>query len=256
MTGLKIRNILPRFLRKPLWGNRELWGLSVNTADGDWKKYQEALGAFYTTTQRSGVGMTVNDAGYRVVTSISFANKVVLEIGAGDIRHIQYWNDPPKKYILADISEEMMERAKKRLDQHKVPYEALMLQREEPLPIPDQSVDVVISFYSLEHLYPIDPYLDEMLRVLRPGGVLLGAIPAEGGLAWGLGRFCTSRRWFKKHTSIDPDKIICWEHPNFADHIIRVLDRRMNRQSIRYWPFAWLQALDFNLIVQLQYRKK
>lgn len=256
MAGFKIRNYLPRFLGNPLWGNRERWGLNVNPADAHWEKYQEALGAFYTATQRRGVGATVNDAGYRVISDIGFAGKVVLEVGAGDVRHIRYWAAQPKKYILADISEEMMSRARSRLDQNNVAYEALMLRRGEPLPVADHSVDVVISFYSLEHLYPFAPYLEDMLRVLKPGGVLIGAIPAEGGLAWGLGRFFTSRRWFKSHTSIDPDKIICWEHPNFADEIIRALDSRMARQKVKYWPLPWLPALDLNLIVQFQYRKK
>lgn len=255
MIGLIIRKFMPRFLRNLLWGNRDRWGLNVNSADADWEKYQEALGAFYSATQRSGIGKTVNDAGYRVISDISFAGKVVLEIGAGDIRHVRYWADQPDKYILADISDEMMGRAKSRLDYHGVPYDALMLQREQPLPLADGSVDVIVSFYSLEHLYPLSPYMDEMLRVLKPGGTLIGAIPAEGGLAWGIGRALTSRRWFKKNTTIDPDKIICWEHPNFADEILRVLDARMERQRVSFWPLPWLPLLDSNLIIRFQYRR-
>jgi len=65
----------------------------------------------------------------------------------------------------------------------------------------------------------------------------------------------TSRRWFKKNTNIDPDKIICWEHPNFADHIVRELDQMFTREAITYWPLPWLPLIDPNLVIRLCYRK-
>jgi hypothetical protein len=40
-------------------------------------------------------------------------------------------------------------------------------------------------------------------------------------MRWGLGRMVTSRRWFKAHTTIDLNKLICWEHPNFAPTVLR-----------------------------------
>ena len=93
-----------------------------------------------------------------------------------------------------------------------------------------------------------------MNRVLKPGGILVGAIPAEGGLGWGLGRALTSRRWFKKNTSINPDKIICWEHPNFADTIIKELDRVFKLQKISQWPLR-IPIIDINLIIKIIYKK-
>ena len=41
-----------------------------------------------------------------------------------------------------------------------------------------------------------------------------------------MGFWCmlTSRRWMKKNTNIDPDKIIYWEHPNFVSNIKFHLD--------------------------------
>ena len=65
----------------------------------------------------------------------------------------------------------------------------------------------------------------------------------------------TSRRWFKNNTTIDPDKIICWEHPNFADHILDELDQVFQREAVGYWPLSWLPALDLNLVIRLCYRK-
>jgi SAM-dependent methyltransferase len=257
MTNFVARKILPRFIRNTLWGDREQWGLAVDGNDPQWHKWQETYGEFYLANQREGIGTVINDAGYSVMTDINLTRKTVLEIGAGDIRHLKYWADRtrPDKYLLADISIDMMRLSTERLKAKGISYETLMLQREQPLPLESESVDVIISFYSLEHLYPLAPYLDEMLRVLKPGGTLIGAIPAEGGLAWGVGRALTSRRWFKKNTTIDPDKIICWEHPNYADDILYELDGRMERQRVSYWPLRALPLLDANLIIQYQYRR-
>jgi SAM-dependent methyltransferase len=47
----------------------------------------------------------------------------------------------------------------------------------ERLPLADESVDVVSAFDVLEHLVDPEPALAEVRRVLRPGGVLIGATP-------------------------------------------------------------------------------
>ena len=253
MAVFTIRNFLPSFLRKPLWGDRERWGLTVNVDDPHWLEWQKTYTQFYLANQREGIGTRVNDAGYHVMAEIDLNGKTVLEIGAGDIRHLNHWVGRPEKYLIADVSPDMMQIAAERLESSGVTHETLMLQREQPLPLADSSVDVIVSFYSLEHLYPLAPYLEDMLRVLKPGGTLIGAIPTEGGLAWGIGRALTSRRWFKKNTTIDPDKIICWEHPNFADEILMQLDAHMARQSISFWPTPKLPFLDSNLIIRFRY---
>jgi SAM-dependent methyltransferase len=255
MFKLMIRNWLPHRLRVPLWGDRERWGLTVNENDPCWSTWESTYLDFYAANQRAGVGTVVNDAGYRVMSSIDLSGKRVLEIGPGDIRHIAFWNGRPVEYLLADIQTGMLRKAESRLDEAGVAHRSILLQRGAPLPLEAASVDVVVSFYSLEHIYPLTPYLLEIDRVLRPNGFLIGAIPAEGGVAWGLGRMGTSRRWFKRNTTIDPDKIICWEHPNFADHILGELGQVFTRQAIDYWPLPWLPLLDLNLIIRLCYRK-
>jgi SAM-dependent methyltransferase len=246
---------MPGFLKHRLWGDRGRWGLEIDESDRDWQEWLTAYQGFYKANQRSGFGEVVNEAGYKVMSGLDLGGKRVLEIGAGDIRHLKFLKGTPEQYILADISDHMMRLAQESLSKRGIRHETLMIARNEPLPLQDASVDVVVSFYSLEHLYPLSPYLRDIHRVLRPGGLLIGAIPTEGGLAWGLGRYLTSRRWLKKHTKITPDKIICWEHPNFADEILHEMDCTFARVSVKYWPFLWLRLIDPNLIVQFVYRK-
>ncbi|KAA2212007.1 class I SAM-dependent methyltransferase [Teichococcus oryzae] len=45
------------------------------------------------------------------------------------------------------------------------------------IPLPDQSVDMVVSFETLEHFFEHDRFLEEVRRVLRPGGLLLLSSP-------------------------------------------------------------------------------
>jgi ubiquinone/menaquinone biosynthesis C-methylase UbiE len=45
------------------------------------------------------------------------------------------------------------------------------------IPLPDKSVDVAISFETLEHIHEQEEFLAELDRVLEPGGVLLISCP-------------------------------------------------------------------------------
>ena len=116
------------------------------------------------------------------------------------------------------------------------------------LPLETASQDVLISFYSLEHLNPFEPWMAELSRVLKPGGRLVGAIPAEGGIAWGVGRWLTSRRIMKAKYGLDIRKIICWEHVSFCDTILRRL-AAIGSVTEERWPFARM-PYDFSLIVK------
>ena len=45
------------------------------------------------------------------------------------------------------------------------------------IPLPDESVDLVVSFETLEHIEEQEAFLDEIARVLAPDGVLLMSCP-------------------------------------------------------------------------------
>ena len=124
---------------------------------------------------------------------------------------------------------------------------ALSLSTSYQLPFDNDQFDVVLSFYSLEHLRPIRLYLAQISRVLRPGGIFAGAIPTEGGLAWGVGRFLTSRRYVRQRIAVDLNKLVCWEHQNFADAILSELHRTFQSVSTTFWPLG-VPIIDLNLI--------
>jgi SAM-dependent methyltransferase len=260
---------LPACFSVPLFGDRERWGFVPVENDPCWREWTDQVySAFYYANQKGGVGNYINNAGYGILKGGDLSGMRVLEIGPGEIRHLPQWFPnsfserqgqgraiPYPQYVIADIRQDMLDRSVAVLKNAGLPCETQLLQRSQTaLPFADGEFDRIITFYALEHVYPLGPYLDEMKRILKPGGKLIGAIPAEGGLAWGLGRFLTSRRWLKKNTNIDPDKLICWEHPNFANYILSELSERFDQVCRQYWPFRF-PCVDLNLIVNFIYRK-
>ena len=58
----------------------------------------------------------------------------------------------------------------------------------------------------------------------------------------------------KKNTNINYDKVICWEHPNFATRIIQSLDKNLVRIKVNKVPNLYFD--DFSLIIKGVYKKK
>ncbi|MEM9357545.1 MAG: class I SAM-dependent methyltransferase [Pseudomonadota bacterium] len=257
MSYYALGHRLPRSLASPLFGDRVRFGVIPDEDDPTWQEWNRRHIEFYNANQRSSVGRIVNRAGHRIMADIDLTGKRVLEIGPGALDHIAFWNGMPAHFTCVDLDTSFMELAVKRLQDNGVPHNTALVSREHNgrIPVEPESYDVVLAFYSLEHIHPLQPHLDEVANILKPGGIFAGAIPCEGGLAWGLGRYLTSRRWLKKHTTINPDKLICWEHPNFGDDILNKLAQSFVVDRIGVWPLK-VPLIDCNLVAKFQCRRR
>jgi len=249
-----IYKYLPYSIFKPLFGDRKKWGLQTDFNDKDFRKWQdECYLEFYNDNQKGSIGTTVNHFGFQIMKEIDLSNKVILEVGPGSIEHLDYNTTKAHKYILADINKDFLDISSKRLEHYGIDNIETIQVEGLKIPLDNNSVDTIVSFHQLEHIYELDTYLQELKRILKPNGILIGAVPTEGGLAWGLGRFLTSRRYVKKHMDFDYDKIICWEHPNFINKIKNLLDKNFtNVKSIKK-PLG-IFPMDFNLSWSFIYR--
>ena len=176
-----IRQYLHKKIQSVLFGDRDKFGTKIQESDICWTKWLEFYQEFYFKTQQKGVGNFVNEMGYKILKNIDFSNKFILELGPGNLPHRKFWLNKPKKFYAIDANEEFLSLTKKKVD---CEYEGIKVLRSDNIPVTDDSIDIILSFYSLEHIYHLDKMLLEFSRILKKDGMIIGAIPNEGGIAW------------------------------------------------------------------------
>ena len=102
------------------------------------------------------------------------SGKRVLDAACGEGYGSAMLAQSAQSVVGVDLSEASINHARQR-------YPAANLRFEQAncleLPLPDASVDIVVSFETLEHLAEHDELLQEFKRVLRPGGFLALSSP-------------------------------------------------------------------------------
>jgi len=83
-----------------------------------------------------------------------------------------------------DFSLSSVTRVRERFSDHPL-FRGATLASELPTPLPEQSMDMVISVEMVEHLFDehLGPTFEEFKRLLRPGGTLIVTTPNEENLA-------------------------------------------------------------------------
>lgn len=251
---IMLRDVLPYGIFKILFGDRKKYGTRMEKDDPEFKYWTEKQFDFYSENQTKGIGRFISDWGYKVIDKLDFYGKTVIELGPGTLPHEKYIrrNSKPKKYIIADINRKFLLESSKKLTALGIEVQEIETDGVH-ISLPQNSVDIVLSFYQLEHVYELSEHIKEIKRILSEDGYLAGAIPSEGGILWGIGRSLTTRpKAFKQ--GINYDKVICWEHPNFCDRIIDELDKNFKRLEMRKYPVNFL-PYDLSFIVRFIYKK-
>ena len=99
---------------------------------------------------------------------------LVLDYGAGEGKHLHLVRSVRRHARLVGVDVRAPHRP--------VDFEFHRVASDAPLPFATDAYDVVISCDVLEHVANLEQSLDEIHRVLRPGGSFIGFVPAEGGL--------------------------------------------------------------------------
>jgi SAM-dependent methyltransferase len=90
-----------------------------------------------------------------------------LDAACGTGRYAEYLTAHGHRVVGVDSSPDMLDRARAR-----VPSGEFILGDLHCLPLPDSSVDLVVSSLALSHVPTLAPVMAEFARVLRPGGHL------------------------------------------------------------------------------------
>ena len=97
---------------------------------------------------------------------------VILDIGSGKTTPFHKALKPGITLIGADISAE-------ELRHNPYVHRALVCDVSRSIPLPDSSVDMVVSRSVLEHIPNVESFTREAMRLLRPGGWFIHALPAR-----------------------------------------------------------------------------
>lgn len=111
---------------------------------------------------------------YFVVNQIDLKNKVVLDIASGE----GYGSDILSRYAQSvtgvDISNESVEHAKNKYIKDNLKY---VQGDAAKIPLEDDSIDVVVSFETIEHHDKHTEMMQEIKRVLKADGILIISSP-------------------------------------------------------------------------------
>lgn len=225
--------------------------------DKMWISWQEAAPRIYDRIYYSGNPLVsrVNNSGHWLLEK-SFGPDVhfdrVLEVGAGTGFHLEQVKHTFNEYLMTDISADLLDKARVRHANRKnVGYD---IQDATALKYPDNSFDRLISVYNLEHLPQPHRVLREWRRILKPGGVLSISIPLDGGIAWRLGRYLTTRRTFARE-GLDLNYIIAREHVNPSYNLISLIRHYFSDVRETYFPLR-IPMVDLNLVYSCNIRVK
>lgn len=98
----------------------------------------------------------------------------VLDIAAGEGYGTAFLAQVARSAIGVELSESAVRHARKNYVRSNLSYLAGDARK---IPLRNQCVDVVVSFETIEHFYEQDSFLDEIRRVLRPGGKVIMSSP-------------------------------------------------------------------------------
>lgn len=102
---------------------------------------------------------------------VGSAKGVVLEIGFGPGYNLPFYSGVERLYAL-EPSRELYEYATERIKGVSFPIESLFCGAEQ-IPLPDSSVDSVVSTWTLCSVSDVQKVLSEIRRVLKPSGTFL-----------------------------------------------------------------------------------
>ena len=158
---------------------------------------------------------------------------IMLDVGCGEGRHIFgiMQQNPQMKCIGLDMDKKSLKKAEEGYAYFKSLSEAgaeFLIGSAYSIPLPDGSVDIVICSEVLEHLHEYADAINEIHRVLKPGGKFYASVPAS---------------W--------PEKI-CWalsrDYQNQPGGHLRIFNQKNLIEEIKQSGFSFLSSEKFHSI--------
>lgn len=139
---------------------------------------------FQRAAQRYGDASALQQASLRDLLADCPAQGVTLELGAGhgQLAHALAARDEVSAMIALDVSEAMLRQGMR--DQPSVAHKlARVVASALAIPLPEHSVDTIVSHFALHWCLAPQAVAAELQRVIRRDGLVQLAIPVAGSLA-------------------------------------------------------------------------
>ena len=173
----------------------------------------------------------------------------VLEIGANKGEHLPHVKHPFDEYIMTDIED--------RIDQNQLNERvSFSIQDVCDLQFPSNYFDRVIVTCVIQHVDYPERALNELLRVLKPGGNARILLQSDSSLLFRLIRALTTLRFARKVNKLeDVQLFFAREHKNNYLNLITIAkfvyrDSNFNSLGwpIKIWPLEIFRILEFRKI--------
>lgn len=99
-----------------------------------------------------------------------------LDYGGGNGDFVTYLSAHTSKAIIVDVIEKPKNKDKN--------YTYIQISPDEELPFSKNYFDVITLLEVLEHVVDEQKTINEIVRVLKPGGTLILSVPSQGLLSW------------------------------------------------------------------------
>ncbi|HKL44061.1 MAG TPA: class I SAM-dependent methyltransferase [Candidatus Absconditabacterales bacterium] len=110
----------------------------------------------------------------------------IIDLGAGDGRLFKYFENVPfRKYTACDIAPELLAHHPER----GIKIEKVVCDLETTLPFDEDSFDIAMSFFVLEHISDLQSMFEETYRILKNGGkFIIGHFLQRREFEWSIGK--------------------------------------------------------------------
>ena len=162
--------------------------------------------------------------------------KKVLEIGPGFEPHIKFKKLNFEEYHCLEINQSQDIKKYYSENFKKIKFNSY---DGKIIDYPSETFDRVIISHTLEHVRNPEIFIDQILRVLKPKGVISIALPCDNGLLWRFGRFYNKMTHNRKNKilDIDYDYFVANEHVNTIFQLKAILKKKFQLKHEIFLPF-------------------
>jgi SAM-dependent methyltransferase len=223
---------------------------------------------FYSSTQRQGVLNRTNSiADFLLEKKLSKLNinsnfhPITLELGATEGQHLKFVNlADHKMYIGVDLELRGPQKSSNSSVKHLIDKNNNFYftgGNIESLPFKNESLDQIISLCIFHHLVNPERAMAEILRTLKPGGLLVVQLPTDPGFLNHALKNLILYRSISNASKVNPKLYYARSHRNHIWSLLQLFKFHFEgwgKLKFHYWPF-YFKSWNFNLIVFVTFRK-